>query len=78
MSTPSRSSQPNESWRPRTWGFVIGSLTASLATLVGVWADVEPDTVLSRAAVGGMLVGGITFLTAGFARAAQPPQPSDY
>lgn len=57
-------------WPPRTWGLVIGLFTASLATLIGLASHVPPETILTRAAIGGAIVGVLARITAALAQTA--------
>lgn len=46
-----------KSKQPAPWGSAIGLLAACLATLVGVGSGLEPDVILLRAAVAGVVLG---------------------
>lgn len=49
---------------PQPWGLAIGLLTGCVVTLIGVVLDLQPDTILFRALVGGGLVGSLIGLVA--------------
>jgi hypothetical protein len=42
---------------PPPWGGIAGLLMACLVTLVGVVRGLDPDVILIRATVGGVLLG---------------------
>jgi hypothetical protein len=42
------------------WGIIAGILMASFAVLAGVIQSVDPITILQRAAVSAVIVGGMT------------------
>ncbi len=60
-SSPDTHSPPQ---RPALWGAAIGLLAMSLATVVGVIAGLEPETILLRATIGGGVAAAVTAITA--------------
>lgn len=55
---------PQSQWSPGTWGLTIGLLGFSVATLAGVAAGQEPETILTRAVVGASLAAALAHLAA--------------
>jgi len=47
-------------------GAIFGLSAWCLATLIGVWSGLEPDVILARAVVAGLVVGLITAILARF------------
>jgi hypothetical protein len=44
---------------PQPWGRMLGLLAASGAMLIGVVRDLNPDVILVRAVVAGIIIGAV-------------------
>lgn len=54
------------------WGLATGLLAGCVITLIGVLLDLQPDTILLRALLGGSLIGGLTSVVVRSCRAMLP------
>lgn len=50
----------------RPWGRATGLLTGCAVTLTGVVVGLSPDVIVIRAACSGLLIGGLTAISAAF------------
>lgn len=44
---------------PQPWGRMLGLLAASAAMLIGVVRDLNPDVIVVRALVAGVIIGAV-------------------
>jgi hypothetical protein len=69
--------ETSHTWRPRTWGLVLGLLTFSAAVLIGTAAGLEPETILHRSLVGSAVAAGVVMCTAVCVQVAAAPAEED-